>query len=175
MVIFLVGYMGCGKSTIGRALSKRLGWAFADMDSCIEQQAGMSIADIFKNKGEREFRRMEREFLEQGIANESDIIVSTGGGAPCQGDNMEFMNRTGQTVYLKMSPDKLVQRLSARGREKRPLIRDMDDGQLLEFIKCNIVLREPFYSQARLVIDCDGVSDEYIARHIESYVELIKH
>ncbi len=173
MTVFLIGYMGCGKSTIGRRAAQHLGMEFVDMDHAIEQRAGMTVAEIFAQKGEAVFRQMEREFLEGFADPDRDTIIATGGGAPCQGDNMETMNRLGRTIYFKMSPPRLVQRLGP-GREKRPLIKGMDDQLLLEFIGRNLVLRTPFYEQAHLVIDCDGVSDEYVARHIGNYINVIK-
>lgn len=169
MVLFLVGYMGCGKSSTGRKLAKRVGFGFVDMDTQIEQLEGLTIAQIFEQKGEARFRELEREWL-CGVDSDSDMIVATGGGVPCHGDNMAIMNRLGVTVYFKMSPEKLVDRLRG-GRDKRPLIRGMSDSELLTFIGENLVVRDPYYSEARMIIDCDGVSDEYVCLHVENYVK----
>ncbi|MDR2885510.1 MAG: shikimate kinase [Rikenellaceae bacterium] len=174
MVIFLIGYMGCGKSTIGRMVAARLGAQFIDMDKQIEQQAGMTVAEIFATRGEAAFRRMETEFLEQPFDPDGITVVATGGGAPCQGDNMAVMNRAGRTIYFKMSPRRLIARLGP-GRAKRPLIKDMDDEQLLDFIGRSLAVRGPVYERAHLTIDCEGVGDEYIARHIEHYIEQTKN
>lgn len=171
MVLFLVGYMGCGKSSMGRQLARKLGFGFADMDSQIEQQCGKTVAEIFEQHGQEHFRAMERQWIE-GLASEDDMVVATGGGAPCFGDNMQIMNNKGITVYFKMSPAKLVTRL-AHGRDKRPLIRGMKDEQLLEFITENLEKREPYYEKARLIIDCDGMSDDYILSHVENYLKLV--
>lgn len=168
MALFLVGYMGCGKSSIGRRIAKYLEWDFVDMDSVIEQEYGASVSEIFAREGEARFREMERTVLNKMCALER-TVVATGGGVPCFGDNMEQMCGQGQAVYFKMSPSKLVKRLE-HGRDKRPLIRGLDDDQLLEFITQNLQLREPHYSKASMIIDCDGVSDEYIARHVENFV-----
>ncbi len=174
MVVFLIGYMGCGKSTVGRRLARTLGYDFVDMDSEIEREEGMSVADIFAQKGESYFRAKETEHLER-YASGSRIVVATGGGAPCVGNNMEVMHRGGAvTVYLKMSPAKLVERLGGHGREKRPLIRGMNDGELLEFIGRTLPGREEIYERARLVIACDRVSDDYIASHIEQYIKYLQ-
>lgn len=170
MTLFLIGYMGSGKSTLGRRLAAQLGASFVDMDRAIEEQAGMSVSEIFAAQGEAEFRKMERQFLMQQGATETLHIVATGGGAPCQGDNMEVMNRVGRTAYLKMAPAQLLKRLGQAGREKRPLIRGMGDGELLEFITRNLALREPFYERAQLVIDCNGVPDAYIVEHIQRWL-----
>ena len=114
MLIFLVGYMGCGKSTIGRTLAKQLGVRFLDMDTLLEQRCGKSVAEIFTETGETGFRQSEREVLAE-LTSEREAIVATGGGAPCFFDNMETMNRAGLTVYFKMSPEKLA----AAARQKR--------------------------------------------------------
>ncbi len=171
MILFLVGYMGCGKSTIGRTVAKRLGVEFVDMDRRIEERAAMSVAEVFASRGEAAFRQMERAMLEELTGGEGDRIVATGGGVPVHGDNMEVMNRAGLTVYFKMAPRGLVQRLKP-GQERRPLLRGMDERELLRFVEHNLAQRAPFYERARMTIDCNGVSDEYIARHIE---ELIRH
>lgn len=170
MVVFLVGYMGCGKSTVGRRLARSLGYRYVDMDIEIERRAGMSINRIFEICGEEEFRAMERELLAELAALDDDVVVSTGGGVPCRGDNMEIMNNAGITVYLKMSPDKLLSRL-AGGKDKRPIIRDMDDTKLLEFIVRNLEQRESYYNRASMTIDCNGVRDSYITEHVERLLQ----
>lgn len=170
MTIFLVGYMGCGKSTVGHQMSRMLGYRFMDMDKLIEQRSGMTIAEIFERHGELYFRRLERGMLGE-LGAEKDVVIATGGGVPCHGDNMEVMNACAETVYLKMSPEKLFSRL-VHGRAKRPLIRDFDDQQLMDYIRTMVEARSPFYERARLVIDCDGVSDEYVARHIANHIKM---
>ncbi len=104
MILFLVGYMGCGKSTIGRTVAHRLGVRFVDMDRRIEEAAGRTVAEIFAAEGEASFRAMERKFIEGLEGAGEDMVVATGGGAPCHGDNMDLMNRLGVTVYFKMTP-----------------------------------------------------------------------
>ena len=173
MLIFLIGYMGCGKSSIGRPLAVRLGVPFVDMDTEIERREGMKVSEIFASKGEPYFRQVEREVLAELCAMERGV-VATGGGVPCGEGNMERMNAAGLTIYFKMSPEKLVRRLE-HGRDKRPLIRNMDDAQLLAYITENLARREQFYGKAGLVIACDHISDEYIARHIELYLENRPH
>ena len=170
MLIFLVGYMGCGKSTIGRALARRLGKPLLDMDALIEEHCGKRVGEIFETFGEDGFRRMERDTLAEVISSYDDAVVATGGGTPCFFDNMEAMNRAGRTIYFQMSAEKLAVRLE-HGRAKRPLLRDKSEDELVEYIRENIRKREPFYSQARLVIGCDGVSDDYVVSHVVSYLE----
>lgn len=104
------------------------------------------------------------------ISSYDDAVVATGGGTPCFFDNMEAMNRAGRTIYFQMSAEKLAVRLE-HGRAKRPLLRDKSEDELVEYIRENIRKREPFYSQARLVIGCDGVSDDYVVSHVVSYLE----
>lgn len=169
MLIFLVGFMGCGKSTIGRRVARRLGYEFVDTDAVIEQSAGMTVREIFARHGEGEFRRMERKAIED-IPAGGNVIVATGGGAPCFGDNMEFMKARGSVVYFKASPESLSRRLE-KGKTRRPKIANMEGGELLEYIRAALLEREPCYSRASAIIDCEGVSDEYIASHIVHFIE----
>ncbi len=120
MLIFLIGYMGCGKSTIGRKLSKRLKWTLIDTDTKIEQREGVSIGEIFDREGELRFREMERECVEELVQDGRDVIVSTGGGLPIWADNMELLNRVGETIYISRTAENIASRLSVAGREKRP-------------------------------------------------------
>lgn len=169
MLIFLIGYMGSGKTTIGRGLARRLGMRFVDMDTEVEQRSGLSVADYFAAHGEEAFRGQEREVLES-LTAERDAVVATGGGVPCFFDNMEVMNAAGLTIYLKMGPEKLAARLE-HGKAKRPLLRDKTQQQLRDFIAENLARREPFYGRAKMVMACDTMSDEYIAGHVALYVE----
>lgn len=171
MIVFLVGFMGCGKSTIGRRLASRIGYDFLDLDRAVEQRAGMTVAEIFSRYGEEAFREMEREELLL-VGKAQRLVVATGGGAPCYLDNMDRMRQAGLTVYFRMSPARLVTRL-ARGRERRPKISGMDDMQLQAYVQDALRVREPVYQQASLVIDCDGVGDDYIASHIVRYLQYV--
>jgi len=142
------------------------------MDTLLEQRCGKSVAEIFTETGETGFRQSEREVLAE-LTSEREAIVATGGGAPCFFDNMETMNRAGLTVYFKMSPEKLAGRLE-HGKAKRPLLRDKSEEELIGFIRENVAKREKYYMQAKLIIDCDGVRDDYIAHHIAEYIETKK-
>ncbi|MCC8034335.1 MAG: shikimate kinase [Rikenellaceae bacterium] len=170
MKVFLIGFMGCGKTSLGKKIASKVGWPFTDMDREIEERCGMKVSQVFERFGERHFRSLEREILIDICRREGDAVVSTGGGAPCHGDNMELMNSAGKTVYLRMSPGKLVSRLE-HGRDKRPKIKGMDDGELLSFIREILPGREEAYCRAHLVIDCDGASDDYICSHIADFLE----
>lgn len=169
MVFFIVGYMGAGKSSVGREAARRAEMRFVDMDREVERMHGMTVTEIFEREGEVVFRKSERGVLEQLAATDEDVIVSCGGGTPCQGDNMALMNAAGKTIYLKLSPAKLIKRLKP-GQTKRPILKDMDSGQMLVLIEEMLPRREPFYMQASMVIDCDALSDDSICRHVADYV-----
>ncbi len=165
--------MGCGKSGSGRKLARELSFEFADMDADIEAAEGMRVADIFQTHGEPYFRRCERRVLE-GYLERDNLVVATGGGVPCHGDNMDLMNRGGVTIYMKMSPAKLVARLQGEGRAKRPLIAGMDDEALLLYIEAHLPQREAYYAKSHLTIDCDGCSDGYVVEHAARYIKMEK-
>jgi shikimate kinase len=169
--LFLVGYMGCGKSTLGRKLSKVTNFRFVDMDSEIEQREGASVSDIFKFAGEEYFRRAERTLIEELAETEGDMIISTGGGAPTWADNMEYMNRKGECVYLRRTAQQIASRLSPNGRQKRPKLRGLNDEELVAFMTQNMAEREPFYMQARHIVDCAERSDAEIINIILEYLK----
>lgn len=169
MLVFLIGYMGCGKSSIGRKITDVTGMRFMDMDAEIEARCGMTVSEFFVKNGEGAFRNEERKLLET-LGGQQDTIIATGGGAPCFFDNMELMNRLGVTVFLSTSPAKLASRLE-NGKCKRPLLRDKTQEELERFISEGIKDREPFYSKAKMIIACDGMSDEQIMNHIIDYID----
>jgi len=150
-IIYLIGFMGSGKSTTGRKLASYLGWSFVDLDEKIESRAGKNIKQIFSDHGEEYFREMESEVLKD-FQNQTNIVISTGGGTPCFCDNMEYMNRTGLTVYLKLTPGQLKSRLAGT-KDERPLLKNLDENALLPFIEEKLELREKWYSMADLTVD----------------------
>lgn len=166
MILFLVGYAGSGKSSLAKRLSRKLGVVQLDTDKLVEQQEGASIADIFFYQGEEYFRHAERAVVEELVLSGYDGIVATGGGLPTWGDNMSRLNEVGYTVYLKRSPEQILSRLSDYGRERRPMFRGKSDEQLLEFMHEQMAVREPFYSEAKLVVDCNTMSDDDIVMFI---------
>lgn len=151
MVVYLIGFMGSGKSTVGKKLSKRLGFIFKDLDKAIEQTEGRSVSKIFSEEGEAYFRNIESEVLRESSKN-SGIVISCGGGTPCFNENMEYMNKTGQTVYLEMTAAALMSRLR-NSRIKRPLIAGLDDRELDQFIKKNLGEREKWYRESKYITD----------------------
>lgn len=156
--LFLVGYMGCGKSTLARKLALRLGVAYGDTDAEVERREGASVADLFRYEGEERFRQVERAALEELIGS-GCAIISTGGGLPAWGDNMKRMNDAGTTVYLRRSASRIARRLSPYGRQKRPRLQGLSEEEMVAFMERDMAAREPFYAQAALTIDCDGLTD----------------
>ena len=145
--IFLIGYMGSGKTTVGQLLATQLGYGFIDMDNRIEGKLFKSVSQIFTELGEDQFRMLERQCLHE-VAEFDHVVISTGGGVPCFFDNMEYMNKQGVTVYLKLSSADLAERLELSHANKRPLLADRKGEELLHFISEGLAKREPFYSQA---------------------------
>jgi len=145
--IFLIGYMGSGKTTIGKLVAARLGHSFVDMDAHIEEKQFKSVSQIFAEKGEAEFRLLEQKCLHE-VAEFEDVVISTGGGAPCFFDNIKFMNAHGITIYLKLTATELAERLELIGVSKRPLLANRKGEELRQFIAEGLGKREPFYTQA---------------------------
>lgn len=144
--IFLIGYMGCGKTTLGRAVGRAGGLQFIDLDCYIENRFHSTIADLFASRGEDGFRRLERAMLEE-VASFEDTLVACGGGTPCFFDNMELMNSSGTTIWLDTPRDRIFERL-LRNRSRRPLLADKSGEELREFIDSAMDAREPYYSRA---------------------------
>ncbi|WP_282776889.1 shikimate kinase [Phaeodactylibacter xiamenensis] len=149
MQIYLIGFMGSGKSYTGRQLAQLLNRRFIDLDDWIEQEAGLSIREIFEQQGEAHFRKAEAEAVRK-MAEELSAVIATGGGTPCFHQNMEWMNANGLTVYLDTSPEVLFQRLKS-GRGHRPLIRSLTDEGLRAYISQKLRERTPYYQQASIV------------------------
>ena len=156
--IILIGYMGAGKTTIGRQLAMALGLQFYDLDWYIEMRYHTKVSEIFAQQGEEHFRDLERRMLHE-VAEFEDVVISCGGGTPCFGDNMQYMNQQAETVYLKLQPEVLAMHLSM-GRTVRPLILGKSGDELLEHIKKSLAEREPFYSQAKHTVDV-SLMDNY--------------
>jgi shikimate kinase len=151
MIIFLTGFMGCGKTTLGRKLAARLNYEFIDLDHVLEAQAGMSIPEYFSKYGEPHFRAMESRVLKT-MDYPKHAVVSTGGGLPCFNDHMTWMNRHGHTIYIKLAPKALASRLE-NGKADRPLLREKHGDELVAFIEEKLTEREPYYMQAHIIAD----------------------
>src|SRR5579872_5837104 len=151
MKIFLIGFMGSGKTTLGRKLAARMQYEFIDLDHKLEQQVELSIAEYFSFFGEDSFRKKESEVLKKTTYPEN-VVISTGGGLPCYFDNMEWMKANGTVVYLKLAPKTLADRLE-NGKEERPLLQDKHGDELVVFIEQKLAEREKFYLQANIIAD----------------------
>jgi shikimate kinase len=167
--IYLIGFMGSGKSTLGKRLASNLGWSFIDLDKKIEQRAGLKVPEIFSTKGEAWFRNAESEAL-RSLAAEDKVVISTGGGTPCSGDNMAYMNETGLTVYLEMNPIQLHRRL-ARSAGQRPLLKDIGSNELLDFIGKKLGEREHWYSMAAITIDGESGTVSHLLTQVKDWIQ----
>lgn len=170
--IFLIGYMGAGKTTVGKELSKQLGLSFIDLDHYIEGRYHKTVGQLFAERGEEAFRDVERRMLRE-VAMFEDVLVSTGGGAPCFFDNMEFMNEAGITVYLKVSVEELANRLEVC-KTTRPVLKNRSGEALKAFIAESLEKREPFYTKASIVFGAEEMMTEKDVRKItEKLAELL--
>jgi shikimate kinase len=149
--VYLIGFMGSGKSTAGKKLAGKLGWDFIDLDAEIEKNEGRPVRRIFSEKGEDYFRELESKTL-RNLQTLKDSVISSGGGTPCFLNNLEFMKQTGKVVYLKMKPSQLKKRLE-QGIEERPLLKEKSGDELVKYITKILAEREKFYLDADLIVD----------------------
>lgn len=157
--IFLIGFMGCGKTTLGKALAKALGRQFVDLDLYIEGRYHATVRQIFAARGEAGFRELERKVLNE-VADFEDVVIACGGGTPCHFGNMAHMLGRGLTVYLTVPPRQIAGRLSLPGsRARRPLVDGMSPDQLLDYVTAAIAEREPFYSRAEITFCASRIED----------------
>lgn len=146
-VIFLIGYMCSGKTTLGRALSEAAAVDYVDLDELIEREQGMSVGEIFASRGEETFRALETDALAR-VARRDNVIVGCGGGTACREENMALMESSGITVLLEASRDRMIQRL-LEGRHKRPRIASLTDGEIVELMEHDLERRRVYYERAR--------------------------
>ena len=165
MKYFIVGFMGCGKTTWSRKLAAKLGYEFIDLDHVLEAKAGMSIAEYFSSFGEDAFRNLESQVLKETEYAEN-TVVSTGGGLPCFFDNMDWMNANGKTVYIKLSPKTLADRLE-NSKTVRPVLQGKKGDELVEFITGKLTERERFYLQASNIVEGIDMSVEKLEEALE--------
>lgn len=143
--------MGCGKSTMGKRLAQKLGYTFVDLDHQIEKSLGTTIGEYFAAHGEAAFRKLESETLKT-FDYQVNTVVATGGGVPCFFDNMDWMNENGLSVYMEMPAAALAKRLEG-GKDKRPLLKDMNEARMIEFIENKLAERDIFYKRALLTVN----------------------
>ncbi len=153
MRIYLIGYMGSGKSTVGKKLAAAYSLQFLDLDAYIEKRNFKTIPELFANFGEEGFRKAEQKALHE-VSEYEDIVIATGGGAPCFFDNMDLIKRTGKSVYLRGTPRILAERL-LQSKTERPLIKGKSEEELETFIHDTLAKREKWYMQADVILDFD--------------------
>jgi shikimate kinase len=166
--IFLIGFMGSGKSTHGKKLAKLLNKPFIDLDNYIEKKEELSVQEIFEKKGEDYFREKESEYLKQVIARYPQSVVSLGGGTPCFNNNITQILKAGTAVYIEMPADSLHYRLT-QSENKRPLLKDKSLEEGLEFIQDLLRRREQFYLQAQLTINGINLTADKLKEALSLY------
>ena len=166
MKIVLLGYMASGKSTIGREISKKLDMKFIDLDDYITKREKTSISEIFKVKGEIYFRRIESSYLSEILNSKDSFILSLGGGTPCYSNNMKLiLNSEASSIYIKAGIKTLVSRLTAE-KNRRPLVAELEDDKLVEFVAKHLFERRFFYEQASMTVNTEDKSTEEITTEI---------
>lgn len=158
--IFLIGFMGCGKTTMGKKIARKSNTPFVDLDQMIVDQEGMSISDYFAMHGEEAFRETETQVLRS--ISQSPSIISTGGGTPCFNNNMQWMKENGTSVYLKLPPRALLKRLSGKEGSTRPLLQNKTEEEILDFITMKLDERKEFYEQADLIVDIQNMNPNLV-------------
>lgn len=156
MKIFLIGFMGSGKTHWGRLLSEKLGIRFFDLDEQVMEHAGKSVVEIFATEGEEQFRLMEKDVLHIITESHDSFVMACGGGSPCYFNNIEYMNQSGTSVWINAPLEVLFQRLLSE-KDKRPLIKDLSDEQLRNFIAKKFSDRKIYYEQADVTVDEEPV------------------
>ena len=167
--IFLIGYMGAGKTTLGKAFARELGLTFIDLDWYIEERYRKTVQQLFAERSEEGFREIERRMLHEAAEFE-DVVISAGGGTPCFFDNMEYMNAQGDTVFLSVDPKVLFRRLRI-AKQQRPLLAQKTDEELMAFILEALEKRMPHYSKAKHTFCGDELEDK---RQIQQSVDALR-
>ncbi len=168
--LFLIGYMGAGKSTSGEKLAALLNYNFIDLDKLIEKDYMLSIPEIFATKGEQGFREMEHQTLKR-LLEKDNLVIACGGGTPCYYNNLELINNNGISVYIKMSVDALVDRL-VTAKEKRPIIENKTEIELRSFISRQLIKREDFYRKAQFTVKGKDLDINELALFVKKKLEV---
>ena len=163
--VILVGFMGSGKSTLGKKLAYRMNIPFIDSDTEIELHYNKKIGEIFTEHGESHFREIEKSFIES-LIDKDDFVLATGGGMPCFDDNMKKLNEIGTTFYLERSAKELVNRLM-NAKSKRPLLEGLTDEELLAFVEDKLALREEYYKESAVILNREEQTIDVIQRMID--------
>lgn len=149
--IIIIGYMGAGKTTVGKVLARELGLQFYDLDWYVEGRMRKTVPQLFSERGEEGFRQIEHNLLHE-VAEFEDVVISCGGGTPCFFDNMDYMNSQGETIYLQAEPEVLYAHLKM-GKVERPLLKNKNPEQMYAYIREQLALRERYYLKAKHVLD----------------------
>ncbi len=171
--IFLIGYMGAGKTTLGKAFARAMGLTFIDLDWYIEERFHKTIRELFTERGEDAFRDLERRMLHE-VGDFEDVVISVGGGTPCFFDNVDYMNSVGETVFLDVDIRVLFRRLKI-AKQQRPLLDGKSDEELMQFIQEALQNRLPFYTRAKHTFNGEKLEDRrQIQQSVERLKELLK-
>lgn len=175
--VFLIGYMGCGKTTLGEVLARQMQLRFIDLDEYIEARSGKSVVEIFDEMGENRFRELETAALQE-VASMTDVIVSCGGGTPCHGDNMALMNASGVTIWLTTSPERITARLLLPEQKcKRPKINTLLPSEVLPLVQKELLSRSVHYARAQMQFDSTDIetaeATERTAYRLAQQLELL--
>lgn len=172
MVIVLIGYMCCGKSTLGKSIAKILDYKFIDTDKEIEKQEGTPIEEIFASKGEAFFRAAEHNYLLslKGIENS---VIATGGGMPCFADNLSLLKALGHTVYIQLPAKSILDR-AKNAKQPRPLLLNKTDEELTQFISDTLHTREAFYCNAHLTVSGIDLQPKELLKRIHDHSGLLQ-
>ena len=171
--IFLIGYMGAGKTTLGKAFARAMGLTFVDLDWYIEERFHKTVSQIFAERGEEGFRELEKRMLHEASDFEN-VVISVGGGTPCFFDNMEYMNQVGETVFLDVDNKVLFRRLKV-AKHQRPLLANKTDEELMIFIQEALEKRLPHYTKAKHVFNGELLENRHqIQQSVERLKDLLK-
>ena len=172
--IVLIGYMGAGKTTLGKALAQSMGLQFYDLDWWIEEKSGCTITQIFAQQGEDAFREIERQALHE-VMEKDDIVLSVGGGTPCFFDNIDYMNHQAHTIYLNASVETLKTHIRMGG-SKRPLVDGKSDEELTEYITASLQKREIYYRQATFQVQIATITrEEQIDNYVKEIMQIVNN
>ncbi len=166
--IILVGYMCVGKTTVGRHLAKKLNCSFYDLDWYIEERFRKKIPQIFSERGEDAFRDLERRMLHE-VAEFENVVVSCGGGTPCFFDNMDYMNSVATTIFIKATPETILEHLKI-SKSERPLLNGKTPEELQTYITEQLQLREPFYQKAQHEVLVNVLNNK---ENVNAFVDVI--
>lgn len=166
MKIFLIGYMGVGKTTIGKRLARRLKLPFRDLDAVITVEEDQTVQEIFERQGEATFRGLERKYLHELVNEEESFVLATGGGTPCFYDNQLFMNANGLTIYLEMDILSITHRL-IHSKDNRPLVAGKTDEELKQFVINHLESRKEYYNDCELIFPALGFNSHKLERLVE--------